>query len=48
MVLSVSYNHPFKKLYETKSIHGSGLNDIRYKILCNPNFSLQEKINLFT
>lgn len=36
-----------EKLYETKSIHGSGLNDIRYKILCNPNFSLQEKINLF-
>lgn len=46
-------NSPFtekyykEKLYEAKNIHGSGLNDIRYKILCNESFTLQEKMNLF-
>jgi len=29
-----------------ESIHGSGLNDIRYRILCNVSFPVDEKINL--
>ena len=40
-------NYYKEKLTNETSIHGAGLTDIRYRILKNSSFSLQEKTNLF-
>ena len=40
-------NYYKEKRKDETNIHGSGLTDIRYRILQNASFSIQEKTNLF-